>query len=121
MMTQIDQAGGLDEVRAIVLGDFTNCDDESSTCFKPLAPGEDPRVLLSDEKRERVPLRRVFKLDEAMRGIFYPIWNELRIPIATGLPVGHGPNFNPLPLGAQYRLDPNGKLSLLKWDWIGCD
>ena len=48
MFQQVEQSGGLDGVRAIVLGDFTNCDDESSTCIKPLEPGEDPRKLLEN-------------------------------------------------------------------------
>jgi muramoyltetrapeptide carboxypeptidase LdcA involved in peptidoglycan recycling len=122
MMVQIEQAGGLDDVRAIILGDFTNCDDESSTCIKPLGPRENPRTLLDNiDQRERIPLRKVFTLDEALLEIFGTIGARLKIPIATGLPVGHGPNFNPLPLGAQYRLTPDGKLSLVKWDWIGCD
>ena len=101
----------------MILGDFTNCDDESNTCLKPLAPGEDPHVLLTDEKRERIPLRRTFSLDEAIQEIFGTIGEKLKIPIAVGLPVGHGPHYSPLPLGARYRLTPEGKLSLLKWDW----
>src|SRR5205085_2164765 len=87
MMTQIVQSGGLEGVRAIILGDFTHCDDEVNTCLKPLAPDEDPRVLLNDEKRERTPLRRTFTLDEAIQEIFGTLSEKLGIPIAVGLPV----------------------------------
>jgi muramoyltetrapeptide carboxypeptidase len=117
MMVQIEQSGGLDDVRAIVLGDFTNCEDESSTCLKPLPEGEDPRKILEDDKRDRIPLRREFSVDEALVEIFGKLCERRKIPLARGLPVGHGPNFNPLPLGARYRLTPSGKLSLLAWDW----
>ena len=120
MIVQIAQAGGLDGVRAIILGDFTNCDDEVSTCLKPLDPGANPRDLLIDvEKRERVPLRKTFAIDVALREIFGSIGEQMKIPIAIGLPVGHGPNYSPLPLGARYRLTSDGKLSMTRWDWNG--
>ena len=37
--------------------------------------------------------------------------------VATGLPVGHGPNFSPLPLNADYMLTQQGKLLLNGWGW----
>src|SRR5207237_2514575 len=48
MLTQIVQAGGLNGVRAIILGDFTNCDEEGSTCLKPVEPRADPHSLLQN-------------------------------------------------------------------------
>src|SRR3954470_17638679 len=90
MLTQIVQSGGLDGVRAIILGDFTSCDDESSTCLKPLEAGANAYQLLEGvEKRERIPLRKVFPLDEALREIFGTLCEHLKIPVAVGLPVGH--------------------------------
>jgi len=120
MLVQIAQSGGLDQVRAIILGDFLNCDDEASTCLKPLETGIDPCKILTDaDQREKIPLRKVWRLDEALREIFGSVGATLNIPIATGLPVGHGPNYSPLPLGVQYRLTSDGKLSLARWDWNG--
>lgn len=120
MLTQLVQSGGLDGVRAIILGDFTNCDDEASSCLKPLDAGTNPYQLLEGlDKRERIALRKVYPLDAALREIFGTVGDRLKIPIAIGLPVGHGPNYSPLPLGAQYRLSPQGKLQLLQWDWNG--
>jgi muramoyltetrapeptide carboxypeptidase len=112
-ITQIDQTGGFDGCAAIILGDFTKCSDENNDCAKPLQEGE----TLADVKarlatRPRVPLRRVYSLDESIQEIFGNISRKHRIPIAKGLPVGHGPNFNPLPLGVEYRLSPDGHLQL---------
>jgi muramoyltetrapeptide carboxypeptidase len=118
MMTQIVQSGALDKVAAVVLGDFTDCEDEADTCLKPPAPGEDPRVIFENSgERERVNLRKSYSLPEAMQEIFGTIGSQLQIPIVKGLPVGHGPNYSPLPLGARYRLTVDGRLSLLEWDW----
>lgn len=120
MLMQIVQAGGLEGVRAIILGDFTNCNDEGSNVIQPLQPGADPRTLLEGlEQRPRIPLRKEFPLDVALREVFGTVAKDLNIPLATGLPVGHGPNYSPLPLGARYTLTPQGKLSLTHWDWNG--
>jgi muramoyltetrapeptide carboxypeptidase len=106
MMVQLEQSGAFDGARAIVLGDFTNCHDEDNTC------------RASRNADERKPLRKVFEQAEAFEQIFSPISRRTGVPIAAGLPVGHGPNFAPLPLGARYSLSPAGKLKLLNWDWL---
>ena len=119
MATQLVQAGAFNGAAAIVLGDFTNCDDEDSQYLKPLPQGEDPRKLLENvETREKISLRRVFTREEALAEIFGGIGQRLGIPVISGLPVGHGPNYSPLPLGARYELSPRGTLKLLQWDWI---
>ncbi len=105
MMTQLAQSGAFDGAAAIVLGDFTRCNDENNQCLA--APG-------STEKK---PLRKVFEQPEAFARIFGDVGRALGVPIAQGLPVGHGPRYAPLPLGAKYELTPAGKLRLLKWDW----
>jgi muramoyltetrapeptide carboxypeptidase len=107
MVVQIEQAGGFDGAAAIVLGDFTNCKDEDNT--RLARAGSD----------ERKPLRQIFELDNALMEIFTPIGKRTSVPIARGLPVGHGPNYAPLPLGAMYELSTEGRLKLLDWDWLG--
>lgn len=110
-VTQIDQAGGFDGCAGIILGDFTQCEDEKTDCALPLQEGENlGDVQLSS--RPRVPLRRTYTIDEALMETFGNLGIRRNIPVAKGLLVGHGPNFNPLPLGVEYRLHPNGQLEL---------
>ena len=106
MLTQLEQCGLLDGAAAIVLGDFTDCKDENNTC------------LAHPNSPERKPLRKVFGQEEAFKIIFGHLSQRLGVPLARGLPVGHGPNFAPLPLGGQYELTPGGQLSLRHWDWL---
>lgn len=100
MLVQMEQAGLLLGARAIVLGDFTDCRDEQ-------------HMVRQDRNSDRkVPLRRLYGDNEAMDEIFGTFSRRLRIPIAVGLPVGHGPHFAPLPLGRTYVLSPDGALWL---------
>ena len=101
MLTQIRQAGLLDGAAALVLGDFTNCDDDAPQ-------------LVRGEGDTKIPLRRQISKDEAITEIFA----TLPLPVATGLPVGHGPNFAPLPFGATYRAADDGSFELIHWDWL---
>jgi muramoyltetrapeptide carboxypeptidase len=106
MVTQLAQSGAFDGASAIILGDFTNCNDENNQC------------LANRETRAKKPLRTVYEQAEAFARIFGDVGRRLGIPIAHGLPVGHGGRYSPLPLGATYELSPAGKLSLLQWDWL---
>ena len=106
MMVQLEQSGMLDGAAAIVLGDFTNCRDENNQCLADQATGT------------KKPLRKVFEQDEAFEHIFTELGRRVDVPIAIGLPVGHGPHYAPLPLGAQYELTTDGKLRMLEWDWL---
>ena len=106
MMTQMVQAGLFDGAAAIVLGDFLDCKDEAH------------RVAANEDGTEKKLLRTEYGEREAFDEIFGTVGRKLGIPVAYGLPVGHGPNFAPLPLGAQYELSPAGKLRLTEWDWL---
>jgi muramoyltetrapeptide carboxypeptidase len=106
MVVQLEQSGMLDGAAAVVLGDFTNCRDEKNECLADRATGE------------KKPLRKIFAQDEAFEHIFTTLGKRLDVPIAIGLPVGHGPHYAPLPLGARYQLTPAGQLKLLEWDWL---
>lgn len=108
MMVQIAQSGMLNRAAAVILGDFTNCKDEDNKCRS------------SRESEGKKPLRKVFEQDEAFEEIFTSVGRRLGVPIAKGLPVGHGPNFSALPLGARYELSTQGNLKLLDWDWLDC-
>jgi muramoyltetrapeptide carboxypeptidase len=120
MLTQVVQSGMLDGAAAIVLGDFTDCDDENNQCLKTPADDESWQRLRRGDwsSAERMPLRKVYSLDEALGEIFGTVGRRMGIPVAAGLPVGHGPNFSPLPLGARYELRPEGSLRLMSWKWL---
>ncbi|MGB7158720.1 MAG: LD-carboxypeptidase [Tepidisphaeraceae bacterium] len=106
MVTQIAQAGMLNGAAAIVLGDFCDCKDEDNQC------------LASADGTDKKSLRRTYDEREAFEEIFGTVGRRMGVPVAYGLPVGHGPHFAPLPLGAQYVLQTDGTLNLEKWDWI---
>ncbi len=106
VVTHLAQACMFDGAAAIVLGDFCNCKDEDNQCWA------------NAEGTEKISLRRTFTEREAFDEIFGTVGRRLSVPIAYGLPVGHGPHFAPLPLGAAYQLGADGKLQLEQWDWL---
>ncbi|MGE5612072.1 MAG: S66 peptidase family protein [Bacillota bacterium] len=106
MITQIEQAGMLAGAQAILLGDFKDCRDETH------------RVLKQPGSIEKAPMRPSYSQTQALEEIFGALGQRLAIPVATGLPAGHGPHFAPLPLGAHYQLSPQGTLYLTQWDWL---
>jgi muramoyltetrapeptide carboxypeptidase len=106
MITQIEQAGMLAGAIAILLGDFKDCRDETHHVLREAGSGQ------------QVPLRPCYAEAEAIDAIFGSLGRRLGIPVAMGLPIGHGPNFAPLPLGAAYSLSNQGTLNLVSWDWL---
>lgn len=122
MVQQVMASGSLRGARAIVLGNFSGCRDlVPKVLSKPLVPGLG-RAAFDQALREPapsavVPLRATMEPQIALEAIFSEVARALRIPVAFGLPVGHGPGKAALPLGARYELSVRGKLRLLKWDW----
>jgi muramoyltetrapeptide carboxypeptidase len=115
-VVQLEQAGLFDDVAAVVLGDFTDCVDEANTM---LDPNIAPAVVGDDidwHNHPRVPLRPTFSTRDGLIEIFTRVTRPRGIPLAMGLPVGHGPGYWPLPMGAQYRIERQ-ILSLVEWDW----
>jgi muramoyltetrapeptide carboxypeptidase len=108
MVTQLSQASAFDGVRAILLGNFKGCRDDV-TRGRP-RPGD----------AEEIDLRDPIPEDQAMAEIFGSLGQRLGIPVAKGLPIGHGPDHWPLPLNTPYRLDRHGRLEMLEWEWFGC-
>jgi len=108
-------------VRAVVLGSFLNCKDYCPSVLKSMPPAKArKRAIESPKPGELKPLRKVFKEAKALRQIFTEWGERLKIPVAYGLPVGHGPDFAPMPLGlsAEYSLSRDGYLKLRQWDWL---
>lgn len=120
MFTQVVQSGGLDGAAGLILGDFTDCKDESHQVIKPPQNEREREAIRVDRKSApKIPLRKTFEQTEAFDIIFGEVGKGLGMPVACGLPIGHGPNFSPLPRGAAYELTPEAHLKLLSWDWLG--
>lgn len=104
LVTQALSSGAWRGARALVLGEFTACQDRV-----PLVGGK--------------PLRSIIPTARGLRAVFSRVGERLGIPVVTGLPVGHGPKHCPLPLGAEYELAPTAQgraqLTLRKWSWMG--
>lgn len=119
MMQQLLLSKSLDRVRAIVLGNFMNCKDYSPMVLKKMPTlRSQKRTLSSPKSSELKPLRKVMKEQSALHQIFSEVGAKLGIPVLYGLPVGHGPEVSPLPLGAKVRITPEGYFELLDWDWF---
>jgi len=118
---QLVQSGALDGARAIVLGDFLDCPDPVTGVLKKAPkPGSvlERRLIRSPKPRELRPLRPVLSTTKSLESIFAPIGEKMGIPVAHGLPVGHGPRFSPLPLDAEYSIGAKGTFHLVRWEWI---
>jgi muramoyltetrapeptide carboxypeptidase len=119
MFTQVVQAGMMNGVVALVLGDFTDCADENVMVLKQPDDNASRLRLRGDwSSGQRVSLRRTYSLDESFDETFGAVGRRMEIPVARGLPVGHGPNFSPLPLGARYEVSPDGSVELRRWRWL---
>jgi len=122
MMQQLLLSRSLKNVRAIILGNFLNCRDGVPMVLKKVPnPRTRVKLLTSPRPKDLKPLRKVMSTRPVLREIFARIGFELGIPVVFGLPVGHGPEISPLPLGARYRLTPKGRLELVSWNWLNSD
>jgi muramoyltetrapeptide carboxypeptidase len=96
---QLEQAGGFRGVKAIVLGDFTDCHDTAPLRLDPF----DPR------REKQIPLRATYPDEKALGFVFSELSRRTKIPVAIGMPVGHGPNFHSITLGQRYTLTRDGR------------
>jgi len=117
MMVQLSHSGALDGATAIVLGDFTDCNDEDSKCLKPCEGDALKQALANPDGAEKISLRKTYSLEEGINEIFLPLAKQYGFALGKGLKVGHGPHYHPLPLGAEYELGVDGRLKLVNWDW----
>jgi muramoyltetrapeptide carboxypeptidase len=111
-------AGGLEGVSAIVLGNFLSCEDAVPNALASVPKKWTLDQLRQPPKRWLAPLRRSFSQAQGLREIFSAISEETGVPVAHGLPVGHGPEHFSLPIGCEARLDVDGAFSVVKWEWL---
>ncbi|MGK5082115.1 LD-carboxypeptidase [Bdellovibrionota bacterium FG-1] len=119
MVQQLIHSGALKGARAVVLGNFMGCRDTVPSVLVRRPAAQDlERMIHSPQESELGPLRPSLEPSRGIEAIFSEITKAYGIPIARGLPVGHGPEKVPLPLGATFKLSPRGALALMKWDWL---
>lgn len=99
-LRQLLHCGAMRGVRAVILGTFHQCEDSPPTTS------------------EGQPVRPKLERGEWMRYVFGSFSRDAGIPVLHTIPVGHGPEKSPLPLGAQYTLTGSGQLQLDAWDWV---
>lgn len=119
MLNQAVDSGSLDGARALVLGNFLNCRDPAGTGLMRMpSPRRRAGAIRNPGPEELGLVRPPMEPAKAIREIFAEAARRLGIPLAFGLPVGHGPEKMPLPLGARYRLSPSGAFELRHWAWL---
>jgi len=99
MVQQLIQQKDSKSIKAILLGDFTYCED---------------RV-----PRFKKTLRGKVSQNQAFKEIFGNLGEKLNIPVGYGLPVGHGKNYYSLPMNVQVELGSQGDLYYRRWGWSG--
>jgi len=112
-------AGGFEGVRALVLGNFLSCEDAVPMVIGKLPSRYTPAQLKNPPKTWLAPLRKKFSQAQGLKQILEPLAAELGIPLAYGLPVGHGPEQFALPLGAEAEVSVAEGLKISSWDWSG--
>ena len=111
---QIWQAGGFAGAKAIILGTFHGCHDHPySMLTRKMHISEfDPNLNEADPSLFR-PSRKTVSLKSTLNDIFTEIYNDIRVPAAYKLEVGHGPGIlNPIPLGVGYKINPKGEVKI---------
>lgn len=106
MVEQIFQARGFEGVKAIVLGEFFECEDRVPVGLKQKPSFQlNPKTLKKITSKQLVPLRPRVATPKGIAETFKRVADQLSISVAMSIPVGHGPGGqNPLPLGVPYRL-----------------
>ena len=111
MLMQLKLAGLLDDVAGVALGTFGKPEEDpgpGSDAAAEADPGVDPNAHVGADPE--APLRPVFQ----------EILASLGVPVALGLPFGHGRENWTLPLGIPARLDADaGTLALLEAAVVG--
>jgi muramoyltetrapeptide carboxypeptidase len=118
MVQSLALAGAFAGVLALVLGTFEDCNDSVPKVLSRVPKARSRAALLRPSPRDLKPLRPVMSRGRALRYTFKELGERMGIPIAMGLPVGHGPDYPPLPLGGIYSIGPDGSFRLDEWSWL---
>ncbi|MBL7715287.1 MAG: LD-carboxypeptidase [Bdellovibrionales bacterium] len=96
LVNQLVASGGLKGVQAVVVGTMTGFEDR---VFQVLKTEKDA----SKKKPQMKPLRPKVAGRRSLEVVFKPIL-ESGIPVAVGLPIGHGGGSRPLPLNVSAQI-----------------
>ncbi len=120
MVQQVVASGAIRGARALVLGNFQNCRDSVPRVLKkaPASAKAAARLVRKPKDSELTVLRKALDEKRLIPEIFGELAESAGIPLFFGLPVGHGPEHFPLPLGAEYALSTDGQFELLSWNWL---
>jgi muramoyltetrapeptide carboxypeptidase len=118
VLNQIELAGGFEGAKAIVLGDFLDCQDSVPMALKkmPKKGLKDPSIK-NPKPRDLEPLRKTLNEGKLVPELFKEIGEKYNLPVFSGFPAGHGPGHFSLPIGATYTITAEGMISLSKWSW----
>jgi muramoyltetrapeptide carboxypeptidase len=103
MIHHLEQSGGMKGLKAIVLGDFTDCKDTV-----PLVLSKETNRLVNPDPSLLKPLRKNYKACDALDYIFSSAGARWKIPVLKGLPIGHGEHYFAIELGKKYSIHSNG-------------
>ena len=109
MVHHLEQAGGLKKVKAIVLGDFLDCNDSVGNSLDSIPDNVSEDFLRNPPSQLLKPMRTLYSSEVGLNFIFKELGVRNQIPILKGAPVGHGPNYFPLFFGKKYSILKNGK------------
>lgn len=111
MVHHLEQCGGLKGVKAVVLGDFTDCNDSVPKALI----ANPPRDERFEEHLRHPPadamgyIREIFPPIEALEFVFKGLGERNKIPVFRGMPIGHGSNHCSIFLGKKHELRANGQ------------
>ncbi len=117
MLNHLRTTGALKGAKALVLGSWSDCSDSAMKVLAAPVPADLPiKEALRDPAKFELPLkplRPTYESDHLLKEIFAEFSEKTGIPVAMGVPAGHGPRYAPLPLGRKWRLDRLGRLTLV--------
>jgi muramoyltetrapeptide carboxypeptidase len=103
-LSQLVLSGSLAQTKAILLGEWLGCFDQSPT--------------YKNGNGETKALRPIYRnMKKGLSEIFLDTLGALKVPTFGMLPFGHGPRLEPILLGHKARLQAKTKGFILEW-WL---
>lgn len=115
MIQQLAQAGAFHKVKAIILGDFVNCEDQPpSGLIEIKSDAALKKALKHPKKNQLAPVRPRLSQKVAFASLFKEISERFNVPIFSEFPSGHGSKQSPIPLGSETEIIVQ-KAPIIQW------